>query len=500
MGGTAVVNCRMPFIRDPASSLYDLPVPWTERLHARLDRRPWLGVMLLAAFPVGLMLLARLLIVPTLSEFEAARLLQVRSWAWFYSPETSPLPLWLGHGLLQLNWPRLAVLLPDTVALWAVLLTGYAVARLWLSRTQARFAAASLLLLAPLSLALPSGGPLAPFAWLGILALVGATVRTVRSGGWGNAGLLALSLALCLTGGRGSLLFALVFLLSLAIDRDLRIARQRHRLPLALGIALGLCGALPYFTVGLVTLRATPLLLLFPPPEVVEPLPRALLHGWSVLAERAAMDVSFWIGAALLMAPALLRPSRAVDLWPGIIAQSCVATLILLAGATVLERGPIIADSGPLACLVLVPVLIFIAIDRLPLAPWRRLGVGMLIGVVALLGPLALIVEDRFVLPTCAACRADADFKSFAQQLADGGRGPFLVPDPWLAGNLWRVRPDLIAAPGKMACTLLSLDAASPVPPGHSLGPVTAGQLPRLRYSGAPLPLFLAPIQSGSCP
>ncbi|KJV10728.1 hypothetical protein VZ95_03005 [Elstera litoralis] len=490
----------MPVTRDPVTPLYDLPIPWTERLQTRLDRRPWLGAALLYALPVGLMLLARLLLVPTLSEAEAARLLQMRAWVWFYGPEVSPLPLWLGHGLLRLNWPRLAVLLPDAVTLWGVLLTGYAVARLWLSRAQARFAGASLLLLTPLGLAFPSGEPLALFACWAILALVGASVRTLRRGGWGNGALLAASLAFCLTGGRGALLFALVFLLSLAIDRDLRVTRQRYRIPLALGLVAGLLGALPYLVAGLTDLRASPLLLLFPPPEMIEAFPRALLHGWSVLAERAAMDLLFWIGAALLMAPALLRPSRAVDLWPGVIAQSCVATLILLAGATVLERGPIITDSGPLACLVLVPLLIFIALDRLPLAAWRRLAVGVLIGAVALLGPLTLLIEDRLLLPTCATCRTDADFKSFTRQLAESGRGPFLVPDPWLAGNLALHRPDLIAAPGKSACTLLTMDATPAPPLGSTLGPATALLLPRLRYTGAPLPVTLAPIQRGACP
>ena len=65
--------------------------------------------------------------------------------------------------------------------------------------------------------------------------LVGAAVRTLRRGGWANALLFAVSLALCLTAGRGSLLFALVFLLSIGIDRDLRVERQRyrdHRLPI----------------------------------------------------------------------------------------------------------------------------------------------------------------------------------------------------------------------------------------------------------------------------
>jgi hypothetical protein len=490
----------MPTTRDPVSPLYDMPVPLTERLQARLDRRPRLGVALLYALPVLLMLLARLLLVPTLSEAEAARLLQMRAWAWFYGPDASPLPLWLGHGLLLLKLPRLAVLLPEALTLWGVLLIGYAVARLWLSRAAARFAGASLLLLTPLSLGIPAGGAVGLFACFAILALVGAAVRTVRRGGWTNALLLAVSLALCLTAGRGSLLFALVFLLSIGIDRDLRVERQRYRVPFALGVLAGLGLAVPYLGFELVALRTTPLLLLFPPPEVIEAFPRALLHGWSVLAERAAMDLAFWMGAALLMAPALMRPTRAVDLWPGLMAQSCVATVIVLAGATILERGPIITDSGPLACLVLVPILIFIAIDRIPLAAWRRLAVGTMIGAVALIGPVTLLIEDRLLLPTCASCRADADFESFARQLADGNQGPFLVPDAWMAGNLWLHRPDLIPTPGKSACRLLTMEAASLVPQAGTLGPATVLQLPRLRYSGAGLPVTLAPLHSASCP
>ncbi len=452
---------------------------------------------MLYALPVLLMLAARLALVPTVSEAEAVRLLQMRAWAWFYGPEQSPLPLWLGHGLIKLGLSRLAVLLPEALTLWGVLMLGYAVARLWVSRGHARLAGASLLLLAPLSLAFPAGGVLALSASFAILALVGSAVRTARRGGWGNAAVLAVSLALCLIGGHGSVLFALVFLLSLLIDRDLRVERQRYRVPVALGVAGGLVLAGPYLAGALLSIEGTPLLLLFPPPEMVEAFPRAVLHGWSVLAERAVLDLAFWAGAAVILAPVLLRPSRAIDLWPGLIAQSCAATLILLAVATVLERGPIITHSGPLACLVLLPILIFTAMDRLPIAAWRRLAVGTLMAVVALLGPLTLLIEDRFLLPTCATCRADADFKTLAQHIADLNKGPVSIPDPWLAANLWRHRPDLVAAEGGKACLRLQTEGAAPPPSGGSTIPLL---LPRLRYSGPGIPLTLVPIRRSDCP
>ncbi len=489
----AVLNLHMPATRDPASSLYDLPVPWTERLHARLDRRPWWGIGMLYALPVLLMLVARLALVPTLSDAEAVRLLQMRGWAWFYGPEHSPLPFWLGHGLIRLGLPRLAVLLPEALTLWGVLVLGYATARLWVSRAHARLAGASLLLLAPLSLAFPAGDILALSESFAILALVGSAVRTVRRGGWGNGVLLSLGLALCLIGGHGSLLFALVFLLSLGLDRDLRVERQRTRVSVALGCVGGLALAGPYLTVALLSIPGTPLLLLFPPPEMVESFSKAMLHGWSVLAERAVLDLAFWGVAALILAPVLLRPSRAIDLWPGLMAQSCAATVILLAVATVLERGPIITHSGPLACLVLVPLLIFTAMDRLPVAAWRRLAVGTLTAAVALLGPLTLLIEDRFLLPTCATCRADADFKTLSHRIADVAQGPVSIPDPWLAANLWRHRPDLVAMEGRKACVQLQTTA----PPS---GPSTPLLLPRLRYSGPGIPLALVPLHRSDCP
>lgn len=491
----------MSTTRDPASSLYDLPVPWTERLHARLDRRPWLGVALLYAIPVLLMLAARWALVPTLSAAEADRLLAMRHLAFFYGADQSPLLVWLGAGLLRLGAGRLAVLLPEALLLWSVLMLGYAVARLWLLRVQARFAGASLLLLTPLSTAFPQGGDLALPAAFAILALVGASVRLVRRGTWSAVALAAGSLALGLTSGRGSLLFTLVFLLTLVLDRDLRLERHRFRLRLALAAGAGGLLALPYLIYALQNLRETPLLLLFPPPEVIESFPRALLHGWSVLAERAVFDLAFWAVAAVLLAPALLRPSRAVDLWPGVLAQSCAATLILLAGATVLERGPIITDSEPLACLVLVPLLIFIAIDRIPLAPWRRLALGTLIGGVALSGPVRLVIEDRLVLPTCAACRADADFARLAAQLDPKQVGPLRIADPWLAANLWRVRPALVADTGTRACWALFPEAEAPkagtLKTGAGLVPLP---LPRQRYSGAGVPLVLAPTGGTGCP
>lgn len=485
----------MSSTRGPASSFYDLPTPWAERMQARLDRRPWFGAGMLYALPVLLMLMARWALVPTLSDAEAERLLAMRHLAVFYGPEYSPLPLWLGGLLLKLGAGRLAVLLPEALLLWAVLMAGYATARLWLAAAPARFAGASLLLLTPLSTAFPLGGDLALPAAFAILSLVAASVRVARYGDWGSAGLLAFSLALCLTGGRGSLLFALVFLICLGLDRDLRVERHRHRLRFLIGAVGGAVLAAPYLFLALRSLHQTPLLLLLPPPEVVEALPRALLHGWSVLAERAVLDLMFWAVGALLLAPALLRPSRPADVWPGMIAQSCAATLMLLAGATLLERGPIISDSGPLACLVLVPLLIFSAIDRMPVAAWRRLALATLIAVVAVSGPVGLLIDDRLLLPTCATCRQDADFARLAAHLGQLQAGPLAIPDPWIAGNLWRVRPDLVAAPGARACQVLQTDAA----PLRPAGPVTPLMLPRQRYSGAGVPLILAPMSPGAC-
>lgn len=485
----------MSTTRDPASSVYDLPAPWTDRLQARLDRRPWFGAGMLYALPVLLMLLARWALVPTLSEAEAERLLAMRHLVPFYGPDYSPLPLWFGGLLLKLGAGRLAVLLPEALMLWAVLMAGYATARLWLAAAPARFAGASLLLLTPLSTAFPLGGDLALPAAFAILSLVAASVRVARYGDWGSAGLMALSLALCLSGGRGSLLFALVFLLCLGLDRDLRVERHHHRLRFLAGAAGGLLLATPYLVLALRSLQQTPLLLLLPPPDIVEPLPQALLHGWSVLAEQAVLDLVFWAVGALLLAPALLRPSRPPDLWPGVIAQSCTATLVLLAGATLLERGPIIHDSGPLACLVLVPLLIFSAIDRMPVAAWRRLALGTLIGTVAVSGPVGLLIDDRLLLPTCATCRHDADFPRLAAHLQQLKAGPLAVPDPWIAGNLWRIQPDLVAGPGVRACQVLQTNAA----PLRPAGPVTPLMLPRQRYSGAGLPLILAPVASEPC-
>ena len=42
----------MSTTRGPASSFYDLPVPWVDRMQARLDRRPWFGVGMLYVLPV----------------------------------------------------------------------------------------------------------------------------------------------------------------------------------------------------------------------------------------------------------------------------------------------------------------------------------------------------------------------------------------------------------------------------------------------------------------
>lgn len=486
----------MSTTRGPASSFYDVPVPWVDRMQARLDRRPWFSVGMLYALPVLLMVLARWTLVPTLSDAEAERLLAMRQFALFYGPESSPLPLWLGGVLLKLGAGRLAVLLPEALMLWAVLMAGYLAARLWLAAAAARFAGASLLLLTPISSAFPLGGDLALLAAFALLSLVAASVRVARYGDWASAAVLAASLALCLTGGRGSLLFALVFLLCLGLDRNLRVERHRHRLRFLAGILGGFVLAAPYLIVALRSLQQTPLLLLLPPPEMIEPLPRAMLHGWSVLAERAVRDLAFWGVGAVLLAPALLRPSRPADLWPGIIAQSCAATLILLAGATLLERGPIISDSGPLACLVLVPLLIFSAIDRMPLASWRRLALGTLTGAVALSGPVGLIIDDRLLLPTCATCRQDADFSRLVAHLDQLKAGPLLTPDPWIAANLWRFRPSLLAASEARACYVLQPESA----PLRPAGPVTPLMLPRQRYSGAGVPLILAPIAPGACP